>query len=120
MRIAYTEKRYMGFMKYALEKIEKVAETGATELDLSKLTLVELPLEILQLVNLTSLDLSGNQLTSLPAEIGQLVNLTSLELSNNQLTTLPPEIGKLINLEVLLIQQPVWDSATLTNYDEFD
>lgn len=45
-----------------------------------------------------SLDLSRLGVTSLPLEIGQLTNLTHLNLFDNQLTSLSPEIGHLTSL----------------------
>ena len=80
------------------EIIEKAAAERATELDLSRKELKELPAEISRLTNLTSLDLSSNKLTQLPPEISRLTQLTSLALSFNQLTQLPPEISRLTNL----------------------
>lgn len=82
----------------ALQKIEKARQTQATELDLPRMGLEELPPEIGQLTNLTKLNLWGNQLTSLPPEIGQLTNLTELYLHKNQLTILPREITYLTGL----------------------
>jgi internalin A len=83
----------------ALQRIQEAAASGATQLDLSRLGLTELPPELWQLHKLRVLGLWSNQLTSLPAEIGQLSNLQILNLSYNQLTSLPPEIGQLTNLE---------------------
>ncbi len=89
----------------ALERIEEALRTGATELDLSKLNLSALPMEIGLLINITSLDLSNNQLTFLPAEISQLTKLKKLILggmfSTNQYATLPVEISRLTNLTSL-------------------
>ncbi len=85
----------------ALQKIEKVARDGATELDLSHNQLTTLPPEIAELTSLTTLNLWDNQLTTLPPEIAELTSLTTLHLSRNQLTTLPPEIAELTSLTTL-------------------
>jgi internalin A len=85
----------------ALQRIQEAAATGATELDLQRLRLTELPPEIGQLTNLESLNLYANRLTSVPPEIGQLTNLQELNLTWNQLTDLPPQIGQLTSLQRL-------------------
>src|SRR5579872_6446726 len=72
-------------------------------LNLSKLNLVELPPELLQLTHLAILDLSNNQLTSIPPELGQLTSLQVLHLDNNQLITIPPELGQLTCLQILTL-----------------
>ena len=82
----------------ALRRIEEVNQTNATELDLSGLSLSELPAELWQLSSLTSLMLNNNQLSTLPSEIGQLTTLQVLLLSGNNLNSLPIEIGQLTNL----------------------
>ncbi|MEW6403588.1 MAG: leucine-rich repeat domain-containing protein [Chloroflexota bacterium] len=89
----------------ALQRIEDLAQTGATELDLSQLELTILPVEVWECTQITSLDLHGNNLTILPPEIGQLTRLTKLNLSGNQLASLPKEIGLLINLRELILEQ---------------
>ena len=85
----------------ALERIEEAARTGATGLNLTRLELTTLPVQIGQLVNLTSLNLSDNQLTSLPAEIGHLVNLAFLDITSNRLVSLSSAICRLVNLTSL-------------------
>ncbi|WP_236507519.1 leucine-rich repeat domain-containing protein, partial [Tychonema sp. BBK16] len=59
-----------------LQLINKAADEGSTELDLSGLGLKELPPEIGKLSNLTQLDLSHNQITEIPEVLGKLSNLT--------------------------------------------
>jgi Leucine-rich repeat (LRR) protein len=85
----------------ALQRIEAARVSNATDLDLSRLSLTELPPEIGQLGNLQRLNLIGNRLTTIPAEIGQLSHLQCLWLEYNELTTLPAEIGQLSNLQCL-------------------
>ncbi|MFN8598456.1 MAG: leucine-rich repeat domain-containing protein [Anaerolineae bacterium] len=85
----------------AKQKIADALRSGATELDLSRMKLTELPQSIGQLTQLTSLDLSNNGLTALPDALGQLTQLTSLNLSNNQLTALPDSLGQLTELTEL-------------------
>src|SRR4051812_3130266 len=64
-------------------------------LDLSKLGLTSLPLEVSQFVHLHKLDLSQNKLGKLPAELGQLSQLQEFDLWNNHLSDLPGELGQL-------------------------
>jgi internalin A len=87
----------------ALQRIEEAHKSGATDLNLSGLGLIELPPEIGYLSDLRYLYLHDNQLTSLPSEIGQLSNLRSLDVSFNQLTVLPPAIWQLSNLWMLIL-----------------
>ena len=92
-----------------LEAYRRIAEannTGATELDLGGLGLLEIPawfFALKQLAALERLDLSDNELSALPAEIGQLAALERLYLGDNQLSALPAEIGQLAALEVLYL-----------------
>ncbi len=83
------------------QRIRAALRTGAIELDLSGLGLIEVPDEIAQFTNLQKLDLGNNQLTSLPDTIAQLTNLQRLTLSNNQLISLPDAIFQLTNLQKL-------------------
>ncbi|HEX7315319.1 MAG TPA: COR domain-containing protein [Pyrinomonadaceae bacterium] len=84
-----------------LKVIERAAETGAEELDLSNKGLTELSPAIGILFRLKYLILHGNKLTSLPPEIGQLLQLELIDLSNNELSWLPKEFSNLIHLEAL-------------------
>jgi len=81
--------------------IEKAAREEATELDLSRKAITQLPGQLGQLANLQMLHVSGNQLSTLPEQIGRLANLQTLDLSNNQLRTLPEQIAQLVNLQRL-------------------
>src|SRR3954470_10227999 len=85
----------------ALRRINKAAQGGQSELELSGLNLVSLPPEIGRLTALTALLLYDNRLAALPPEIGRLTALTTLYLHNNRLAALPPEIGRLTTLGTL-------------------
>ena len=85
----------------ALARIEEVAQTDATLLDLSDLGLTALPPEISELTSLRTLYIGHNDLTTLPSEIGNLRQLTTLHAMDNALSSLPAEIGNLKNLCVL-------------------
>lgn len=56
----------------AEERIRQAAETHATGLDLSRLSLGKVPESLGQLTALQSLLLSNNQLSALPEWLGQL------------------------------------------------
>ncbi|KAG7155044.1 leucine-rich repeat-containing protein 59-like [Homarus americanus] len=73
------------------------------ELDLSMMSLVEVPVkEIAALPRATKIDLSNNQLSSLPSNFAQtLGNITHLELGSNKLKDLPTNFYKLQNLKHL-------------------
>ena len=64
----------------AEERIAAALKAGATELNLSKLGLTEVPSSVANLSNLTSIDLSENQITEISDAISGLTNLTSLDL----------------------------------------
>ncbi len=89
----------------AIERIEDAARTRATELNLFRMGLTELPPEIGKLTNVTELDLQQNRLTALSPEIVKLTNLTVLKLGENRLMALSPEIGKLTKLTLLDLQR---------------
>ncbi|MGB7416346.1 MAG: leucine-rich repeat domain-containing protein, partial [Thermosynechococcaceae cyanobacterium] len=97
LRIAQGEQGYAE----AQRRIQTALETQATSLDLSQLSLTQVPPEIVQLTNLEWLNLDSNQLSSLPAEVVQLTNLQLLSLKSNQLSSLPAEIVQLTNLQGL-------------------
>ncbi|MGR3279515.1 leucine-rich repeat domain-containing protein [Acaryochloris marina NIES-2412] len=79
----------------AQHRIQVAQETKALELDLSELSLTQIPTGIIQLTKLQKLNLSSNRLSSLPPEIGQLTKLQTLDLRGNKLSSLPVEIEKL-------------------------
>ena len=75
----------------ALERIEEAAATEATQLNLSRLGLTELP-----------------------PQIGRLTHLQELSLAENALTELPPEIGQLTSLQALVARAPGMSAVDLT------
>ena len=85
----------------AINLIQKTLAEKATKLDLSRLSLRQLPPEIGQLTNLRELNLVGNKLSGLPPEIVQLINLRELNIGFISLSNLPPEIVQLTNLQSL-------------------
>ncbi|MFT5465988.1 MAG: GTPase SAR1 family protein [Verrucomicrobiales bacterium] len=85
----------------AEKKIEEAFRTGAKDLDLSNMWLIELPESLGQLTQLQTLGASRNKLTALPESLGQLTQLQTLDLSNNQLTELSESLGQLTQLEAL-------------------
>jgi len=87
----------------ALQRIKKAFRDGATELDLSRLSLSILPAEIGQLIKLRFLNISNNRLEFLPVVISQLRNLQHIDISHNELTTVPHEITSLTQLRRLSI-----------------
>ena len=87
----------------ALERIEKAARTGATELHLSNLGLTTLPDSLAQLHNLQVLFVNDNRLTALPDSLAQLRNLQTLFLNHNRLTVLSVSLTQLRNLQKLYV-----------------
>ncbi len=77
----------------AEECIRQAAETHAEDLDLSSMSLPELPDSLGQLTALRTLDLSDNRLTALPESLGQLTALETLSLRFNRLSALPESVG---------------------------
>jgi internalin A len=82
-------------------RIRKALETNATDLDLGRLGLAEVPESLGQLTQLQKLDLSFNQLTSITESFGQLAQLQMLYLSGNQLKSIPESLGQLTRLQTL-------------------
>jgi hypothetical protein len=70
----------------------EAAETHATSLDLSGLSLQQLPESLGQLTALQVLYLSGNQLSALPESLGQVSKLRELYLHDNPGLGLPAEV----------------------------
>ncbi|MFN8413766.1 MAG: COR domain-containing protein [Anaerolineales bacterium] len=98
----------------AEKKIEEALKSGATKLNLSDMSLTELPESIGELTQLQVLNLGHNwtvgddgdewnHLTVLPKSLGELSQLKSLDLSCNQFMELPEFIGKLTELETLSV-----------------
>ncbi|MGD1901085.1 MAG: COR domain-containing protein [Geitlerinemataceae cyanobacterium] len=86
--------RWLEIAKYpTLKEVSKIIQEAkkksATDLNLSRLGLKEIPKEITSLEHLTTLNLCGNQLTEIPEFISQLTKLNTLNLSGNQLTEIP-------------------------------
>lgn len=79
------------------------ADGNVLELDIGNTSLLNIPVEIGNLINLEVLSIDNMSVTSLPAEIGQLTNLTYLNLYDINLTSLPVEIWELTNLTFLNI-----------------
>lgn len=70
-------------------------------LDLSNMSLTNLPEDILKLKNLRKLILANNSIANFPLFLSDLDKLEYLDISHNKLTTLPPEIGFINKLRVL-------------------
>jgi hypothetical protein len=88
-------------MAKARQRIKLAKETNSTTLNLLRLGLNNLPVELFELSSLTQLNLWNNKLINIPKEIGQLTSLTELDLSSNQLVDIPKEIGQLRSLTTL-------------------
>jgi hypothetical protein len=89
--------------RQAEQLIERAQQNRATELDLSRMKLTEVPEAISLLPWLQKLYLSSNQLTTLPETISSLSQLRELYLFNNQLTAIPESISLLPWLEKLYL-----------------
>jgi internalin A len=87
----------------ASARIEEAHLKQTARLDLSDLSLTEVPESLRQLRQLQSLDLSGNQLKAIPDFLGELSQLINLSLSRNQLSVLPEFVGQLRKLQSLAI-----------------
>jgi internalin A len=97
-----------------LRLIDRAADEGWKELDLSGMGLSELPKEIGQLTQLESLVLGkwhereaicvGNQFTEFPDAVLQLTNLKHLDISGNQVSVIPNEIKQLSNLVTFYVR----------------
>jgi hypothetical protein len=85
----------------AEQRIEAARQERATELNLSRMKLTEVPEAIAALTQLQVLGLSDNQLTEVPEAIAALTQLQTLGLSDNQLTEVPEALASLTQLQVL-------------------
>lgn len=70
-------------------------------LDLTHNRLVDIPAEIVKLVNLQRLIFSDNFLDCVPEHLGKLKNLKVATFDRNRITSLPDELGQLVKLEKL-------------------
>lgn len=109
--------RQQGNWDEAVRRIAEVAETNAVELDLSNLSLIELPPQFYELTQLEIVDFSGNLLRNWSSDIGNFINLRQIDLSYNNIISptqhgderfrplfvLPDEFYELPQLEVHLI-----------------
>ncbi|MCI0423847.1 MAG: ADP-ribosylation factor-like protein, partial [Acidobacteria bacterium] len=92
-------------------KIEEARRSGATELNLDKMGLTELPESLGQLRQLEKLELNMNNLKSLPESLGNLTRLRELWLyGNRELTLLPESLANLVHLELLHLAHSRWMS----------
>jgi internalin A len=118
-----------------LQLIDRAADEGWKELDLSGMSLSELPREVKKLTQLESLVLGrfdlekeiwiGNRFIDFPDEVFQLPQLRCLRLSANQITVIPEAIAHLSNLTILELQNNQIRSIPkaighLTNLTELD
>lgn len=92
-----------GLSTQAVFKMKFSDALRSNSLDLSGMGLVELPGEILQLVNLRTLLLNNNALTELPERFTRLTRLQRLDLSHNMLDALPATIGRMNSLRTLVL-----------------
>lgn len=88
------EERY----QEAIEKIEAVANSKGTVLNLSSLALTQLPSELFELRQLKELYIQNNCLNTLSDHLGKLTQLQKLDASNNQILQIPKTISNLTQL----------------------
>ena len=92
-------------------KIRQAKRGKEKSLDLSKMDLREIPVDIQQLTMLESLNVSNNKLTSLK-RVEDLPNLREIIANNNQIASLHVEIQDMYCLETLiLVGNPVINSC---------
>ena len=70
-------------------------------LNISSLTLTNIPDSILNLTKLRKLDMSHNKIENLTSYFYNLINLTYLDLSNNRISSLSEDISKLKKLKYI-------------------
>lgn len=91
-----------------ISNLIKTQEKSITELDLSNLNIVTLPVGFGQLKRLKSLNLMNNELTTLPESFGELQGLENLNINNNRFTDLPTPLGKLQKLAKMAYHSNPW------------
>ena len=84
-----------------LRLIDRAADEGWTELDLSSLGLKELPIEIGKLVNIKKLNLAFNEITYLPDEMKSLTSLEKLDLDCNRHPFFPQSLSSMVQLKII-------------------
>jgi len=72
-------------------KIRHAKRANERSLDLSGMSLTEIPIDIVQLTMLETLNVSNNKLTSLK-RVEQLPNLKDIIAQNNNINILPQEL----------------------------
>lgn len=95
----------MKALEIARKRCIEVATQGGNRLDLSSLSLTEVPRELALCSSVQRLDLHGNSLTSVPKELSGFKLLEQLDLSGNPIGSLPDAITHLKNLAVLDLQR---------------
>ncbi|MEM8642989.1 MAG: COR domain-containing protein [Cyanobacteria bacterium P01_G01_bin.54] len=86
-----------------LAKIERAADEGWRELNLSGVGLKKLPPEIASLQNLQSLYLENNQISEISEALTSLQNLQFLYLRNNQINKIPESLPSLKSLKFIYL-----------------
>lgn len=85
----------------ASARIKQAIDSHSRTLDLSSLSLSELPNSVSQATDIHTLKLENNQLTHLPEALAHLSQLRELLLRNNRLENLPSRLGELKQLQRL-------------------
>jgi hypothetical protein len=80
----------------AHRRVDEVAGSGRTTLDLSKLRLTELPPRVAELHNLTEPRLDENRLTGLPHRLGELTAPDDTSPARQQVHRVPDSLGNLV------------------------
>lgn len=88
-------------MDIVLSRIREADETDEIELNLKRLGLTDLPIEIREASKIDWLWLGQNKLKTVPPEIKYLKSLTLLSLRDNQIESLPDEIVELEELSIV-------------------
>ncbi|MDH7444695.1 COR domain-containing protein [Aquimarina sp. 2201CG14-23] len=90
-------------IKIAIERINQVKENRLRYLNLSGLSLTEIPIDISDMFYLLDIDLSHNQLLNFPDSITELDNLQFLDISNNSIKDVHFKLGKYYSLKEINI-----------------